>query len=284
MGQTKKRRSANRKLKRPSAAIRVRSRRGPGRLPRVFLVLGGLASTAVLALLGTRGIAAVGHAVFTENPRFMLTEIVVEGTTALSAEDVVRRSDVEIGQYLPRIDLATVRRRLEAVPNISSAEVRREMPATLRIRVRERWPIARLGSGEFVAADGIVLDASQLLRTPEDRGAAEGLPMVVGVPGHPFRPGERLEPEWFGPAAQVLLYARDHRLWEHARVECIDVAARHGLTLYLDEGRTVPMTSDDVERQLRRLEVILDETERKGRKPATVDLTAGRNVPVTFRN
>jgi hypothetical protein len=56
------------------------------------------------------------------------------------------------------------------------------------------------------------------------------------------------------------------------------------MTLYLDKGRTVPLKTEDVERQLRRLEVVLEDAEQRGRMPATVDLTAGRSVPVTFRN
>ena len=284
MGQARKGSSGNRKLRRPPGGIRVRSRRGGSRLPRLLLGLGALGGAAAIGLLGARGVNALRQSMLTENPRFTLAEIVVDGAAGLPVDDVIRRSGLETGLYLPGVDLGIVRRRLEAVPNILHAEVLREMPGTLRIRIRERWPIARLDSGELVAEDGTILDASPLLRTSEGRRAAEALPIVTGVPGRPFRPGERLGAEWFGPAAQLLAYARESRLADRVRVECIDVAARNGLTLYLDGGQTVPMAGDDIEQQLRRLEVILDETKRDGRTPATVDLTAGRNVPVTFRN
>jgi cell division septal protein FtsQ len=56
----------------------------------------------------------------------------------------MRWSGVREGENLLGLDLARVKRDLELVPLIRSAAVERVPPNTLRIRVSEREPLARV--------------------------------------------------------------------------------------------------------------------------------------------
>jgi cell division protein FtsQ len=140
---------------------------------------------------GVLAVAALAFAVYrlAGTPLFGLAAVRVEGTVALSRSEVVAAARVRPGQPYLAVDPAAVRRRVAALPWVARAEVDRDLPASLRIRVVERTPAASLSAeGRYwlVTADGVVLDS-----TP---ARPEGLPFVARVPVPAgIRPGTRLE-------------------------------------------------------------------------------------------
>ncbi len=290
MGSPRKRtaKRGNRRVRKP-ATVRTRNRsrrRAEPFLRRLTPGLLALGTVALVAFLVARGFGGIRRSLLTENPRFTLREIDIAGLVTIPRDRLLRETGISPGRNLMALDLAAIRRRLQEIPNVAEATVRREMPDRLLISVRERLPVARIGTenGALLAGDGMVLDPDLWRRPGGGDRVFRMLPVIAGVPGGPFRPGERVPGEWVGPALEVLRYLQRERLGDIVRVECIDLAARHGLTLYLSGGETVLMEPEGVDLQLRRLEVILDGSWNRGRRVATVDLTSGRNVPVTYRN
>ena len=141
---------------------------------------------------------AVGVAKLVNSPLFSLTSVTVRGTTALTPVQVVAASGVHPGDPYLAIDPGAIRRRVETLPWVARAEVRRDYPSSLRITVVERRPTATIavrGRWWQVAADGTVLDARA--------SRPAGVPFVarVPVPGG-LRPGTRLPAG--GPFANAL--------------------------------------------------------------------------------
>jgi cell division protein FtsQ len=133
---------------------------------------------------------AVGVAYLIRTPLFGLGAVRVQGTQALTREEVVAASGVRLGEPYLGLDLDAIRTRVAALPRVAAVTVARDYPASLRIAVTERPPVASVATGSvfwLVAADGTVLDAAGS-RPP-------GLPYVAAVPlPDGIRPGSRLPP------------------------------------------------------------------------------------------
>lgn len=148
------------------------------------------------------GLAAVlavfGCSKLIGSPLFGLSAVQVRGNAVLSADEVVAASGVRPGRPYLSLDPAAIRRRLEALPRVGHADVRRDYPSSLRITIVERTGAASIAAaGRFwlVAADGTVLEPSG--------SRPAGLPFVDDVPvPDGLRPGVRLPAG--GPLANAL--------------------------------------------------------------------------------
>ncbi len=145
------------------------------------LAIAGLAGPAVgwkarLAAVGER--AALAFDILQGRAGWTIRRIVVEGAQGTPPERLAEILDPLIGRAALAIDLDTLRRRLERIPWVRSAEVRRRLPDRLLVTIAERHPAARWQrEGRFflLAADGTPLAP---LASAEDGDAR--LPLVVG--------------------------------------------------------------------------------------------------------
>jgi cell division protein FtsQ len=72
----------------------------------------------------------------------------------IEASDIESRLAEEVGAGFLFADLERIRHRLESMPWVYVAEVRRHWPDTLAIRVTEQQPIARWGSDSYLNHEG----------------------------------------------------------------------------------------------------------------------------------
>jgi len=131
----------------------------------VFLLVAALAVSATIFLWKVA-----------TDPRWTgLSAIEVRGAHREDPRDVAKTADLPWGTSLAREDLSKARSRLLADPWILDARAHRRWPHRVRFDIRERLPVADLGSGRWIAADGTVL--------PRRQDAV--LPRLVsrGVPG-----------------------------------------------------------------------------------------------------
>ncbi len=117
-------------------------------------------------------------------PGFNPKKIAVTGNRIVSRGEIVTRAAIA-----PRVSIwlqntGAMARRIEAIPYIASARVGRIPPASIRIVVAERTPIAVLLSGW----DAVLVDRA--LRVLEPAGVGDTLPVLVLQPGVGFTPGE----------------------------------------------------------------------------------------------
>jgi POTRA domain, FtsQ-type len=89
-----------------------------------------------------------------------LRHLEVVGTTSLTRAEVVRLAGLSSSTNVLWFDPGAVERRLESDPWVATATVARRLPATIRISVVERAPVAMIRDGRgftVVATDGVVL-------------------------------------------------------------------------------------------------------------------------------
>jgi cell division protein FtsQ len=120
-----------------------------------------------------------------------IQRIEVEGRSRTSADAVRAAIAVRQGAPFFAVDPWAIRRRLEALPWIRSAEVERRYPATLAIRLVERNPIARFRDGHatrLIDENGAVVPVSatadhQQLMLLAGPGAPRAAPRLLEVLG-----------------------------------------------------------------------------------------------------
>ncbi|MBK9576221.1 MAG: FtsQ-type POTRA domain-containing protein [Fibrobacterota bacterium] len=94
-----------------------------------------------------------------QDPRWTgLQTIRVQSDGRVGALEAARATGLVAGRNLFSLDLDAARKRLQSHPWIAQAEVSRDWLHGVRIRLRERTPVARLPDGNWIARDGVVLD------------------------------------------------------------------------------------------------------------------------------
>lgn len=133
-----------------------------GRLRRLWVAL--LVAVVVVA----SGWVVVGTRVLG------VSSIHVRGERTVTAAQVRQVAAVPPGRPLARLDIGSIRRRVETIPRVESAQVERSWPRSVRITVRERVTVA------VVTDNGIsrALDRNGVLFEEVERQPSKHLPRV----------------------------------------------------------------------------------------------------------
>ena len=155
---------------------RRRRRRSVGRLFRgiIFLVV----SAAVLSF-------------FVYVPFFTLSEIKLEGAKYLTEEDILRIGDIYMGEQLFRLETDVVQSRLSKDLRIEDVSVRRKLPHTLEIKIKERRPLATIvcDYGYLdLDTNGVIIDSYKTIKTMQ-------IPMITGATVHDLYIGDEIDNE-----------------------------------------------------------------------------------------
>jgi cell division protein FtsQ len=164
--------------RRAAAASR---RRWTGRLTTGIWIL----AAAALAVLASFFFVFV-HDVFTQSPQFNARQIQVEGTRRLSARVVAAQAGVREGVNVLGVNLSAARRKLLAHPWIAEAEVRREIPSAIHIRIREHVPAAVVDIGRKF----LLNEQGEIFKEVEPADP-QGLPVVSGLKPTDVRVADR---------------------------------------------------------------------------------------------
>lgn len=230
-----------------------------------------------------------------QNRTFAIQTIDVETDGVISADQLRRWSKVKVGENLLALDLAQVKRDLEMVAIIKTVSLERILPATLKIRVTEREPIAQVnvprpkGDGlEFavfhVDADGYVLiplDPRQ--RAIPLHAAATELPLLSGINLNDLQPGRRLDSRQLNAALGLIQEFGSSVMASLVELKRIDVSMPQVLVVTTHEGSEVTFSLGDFDRQLRRWQVVHQECARHDRAIATLDLAVNEATPLRLQ-
>jgi cell division septal protein FtsQ len=212
--------SADKRFRRVHVKPARRSRMALGLVVRIIRAL------AVLAVVGYGAWRAGALVLGASN--LQVSRIAVRGNDRLSLGVVLALVDGLEGQHILGVDLGRWQRRLLAYPWVAEAELRRVLPETVEIVVRERRPMAigRIGGRLYlVDPGGVVIDEYGPTYADID------LPIVDGLASVP-RTGAPLVDRARAELAGRLLSELAARPDLAARVSQIDVSdARNGVVI-----------------------------------------------------
>jgi cell division protein FtsQ len=169
---------------RPNVSRRAAAARRRALLLRLVLGLEILAGAAGVAFAGVFFIFV--HDMVMQSEHFNARTIQVEGGRRLAAGEILARAGIREGVNVLSVNLSAARNRLLAHPWIAAAEVRREIPATLRVRIREHVPAAVVDLGTRF----LLNDQGEIFKQWEASDPA-GLPVVSGLDPADLRVADR---------------------------------------------------------------------------------------------
>jgi len=114
-----------------------------GRILLGFKVMG-----AVVALVSVTGFFILVYEFVTQCDYFAAKKVTIEGTRRLTPEQVAGQARVSIGDNILSVNLSLIRKRLLANPWIAEAEVSREIPSRINIRIKEQDALAVVNLGQ----------------------------------------------------------------------------------------------------------------------------------------
>jgi cell division protein FtsQ len=205
----------------------------PGRI-----ILGFKVATAVAAVAAATGLFILIHEIVTQCDFFATHKITIEGTRRLTHKQVARQARVRIGDNILSINLSLVRKRLLAHPWIAGAEVSREIPSRLIIRVKEHAALAVVDFGQKF----LINHQGQIFKPyyPADQ---DDLPVISGLDLSDLKVYGRLESSNSGrtpvdsapfrAVMQVLkLGQKEDSILPNHLIRQISVDRQIGLTIY----------------------------------------------------
>lgn len=256
----------------------------------------GTAFSVLFGLFGAwRGGEWLIRRFLTENAAFAIHQLDVQTDGIISVEQLRRWAGVRLENNLLALDLGRVKRDLELIPAIESADVERVLPHTLRIRVTEREPIAQFQFPQ-VRAGGVyggglyLLDAKGWVMFPlEPQQQAvpivqtnEHLPLLVGIPLTDLRPGRPADSPQVHAALRLIEALDRSPMAGSVEFVKIDVSAPGILQATTSQQNELIFGLNDLEGQLRRWRLVCDYGQSSGKRLAFIDLSVSNNLPARW--
>lgn len=270
----------------------VGSRRGHGGLTR-FLVR--LVLLAVMLGAGYAAVLFARHQWLHRVEALALRRIPVQTDGVLSEREIIGQAGLRSGLNTFAIDLPSVRARLLRHPRIAVAEVYRELPDTIRLHVRERFPVARVKAVNQPGFElSYLLDEAGNVMLPFARGQApadsieaEGLlPLLTGVPGISFVVGRPISDLQVLAALRFLASFEESTMAGLTQVVSVDVGRAQELEVQTLIGSRVTFGiregDESFETQLRHWLAVHQESAGRGRLIGTLDLSVTNHAPLRW--
>jgi cell division septal protein FtsQ len=247
-----------------------------------------LSLLAILCVAGYIGAREGVRRLVFENPDYHVQTIELQTDGTLQREQVLKAADLREGANIFSVNLARMRDRIQQLPQADEVEIVRKLPSEIDIHVVERKPVAWITSETeiddpfasdaafLVGARGVLMKQKKLL--PEYLG----LPLIVGCSSETLEAGKVVESPEVKTALDLLRLTESSFLQTRFQIREIDISKNYCL-LVTDKNRSRVMFGlNDLEGQLRRLQVFLDYCDNTKQELETLNLVAQRNIPVTF--
>jgi len=175
-------------------------------------------------------------------PRLAVTHLSVSGALRSQPREIIRLAGIEEGQNIFSFSSSKVARRVGQNPWVIETHVKRRLPGTVRIEIKERRPVA------IVKMKGLfVMDSEGTVFKKLAHGERLDLPLVTGLGLNAAEDNSPLRGS-FMRLFSILEKRDGFNLENVSEVHCDPL---YGFTLYtLDEGLRVELGDSDFEAKL----------------------------------
>ena len=229
---------------------------------------------------------------FLKNPDYNLASVDVQTDGVLSPDAIAAAAQLQKGTNIFRVDLDGARARLSVIPEVEKVEVTRQLPNRVSIDVTERKPWAWVapvhdnsasrdelvssGKAYLIDGNGVIMPSKKQL--PQN----SHLPIIRGYTG-PTTLGQKADGEEIWSALDLLHAHQDSLVASRYQIEEIDLSKHFALVVTDQNGSQTMLGLDDMNKQLKKMESILEAAEHRGQKVQTLNLLVENNTPVTFQ-
>lgn len=192
-----------------------------------------LKTAGLIALLAVMSFAFIlGHDLLTQCAYFRAESLEVSGNDRISTEEIIRQAGIHSGINVLSVNLSSARQQLLAHPWIAEAEVIRELPSTLRIRISENQALAVLDLGRK-----FLMDTRGDIFKEWDPAEGLDLPVITGLEYSDLSvPGESRTAAFSAVMEILELGEKDESVLPNRLIRKIHVDREIGLTLFAFDG------------------------------------------------
>lgn len=277
--------------------VRLQSRTRPGPLGRAAARLLMFLTVAAAVVLGVGALVVAARDHWLHRIEALAVRRIEASTDGiLRREEILQMAGVQAGRNILAIDLPSVQASLLRHPRVAGAELRRELPDTLRLEVRERFPVLRVPLvGRDLPGVGYLLDESGFVLLPAQPGQVQAdvveyeasLPVLVGARMADFKVGGVVSEPSVRAALQLLAAHAASRVAGQDDIVSIDISRPPDLKVVTTHGSLVtftPRTDDPAFHLAMTLwETVLVKGRQIGKPVLTLDLSITNNIPVLWR-
>jgi hypothetical protein len=220
--------------------------------------------------------------------RFIVEEIIVEGNNFVQKDTIESAAGVQIGADLIQFDSYAAKLRIEKIPQILSARIRKKLPTSaIIITVVERSARAIIKSPKN--GETICVDADGILLPEKASGGLDDITVINGIELTGLKPGQYCDDRNLHMALEILHLHDVSKLKEQVNVEAVTVTPEGEIRLHEREKKparrlyTVHLGNEDFAQRLANLSEIFEiELQRNDRLDRIINLTYERplSVPV----
>jgi cell division protein FtsQ len=225
------------------------------RTNRIQHALGLLKIISGLSLVAVMSFAFIfGYDLFTQSSYFKTVYLDVRGCSTLEESAVISHAKLSHGLNIFSVNLTTTRKRLLAHPWISEAEVSREIPSGIRIRIKEHEPLAIID----IDRKFLLNKQGELFKEWEVTDPVN-LPVVDGLAFSDLNIGTRPYSQPFNAVMTVLrLGQRADSILTNKEIRKIDVDKDIGLTIHANNSLgALKLGYDNYPGKFKRLQEVL---------------------------
>lgn len=207
-------------------------------------------------------------------PGFDPKTVGVTGNERVPRSEILDRAAIASDQSMWFQSVGAISRRIEAIPYIASASVRRLPPASILILVSERTPFAVVQSGD----DAAVVDRD--LRVLQEATGAQTLPVFS------VKPGLALVPGAFLTQTGIVTLRDDYEamIAAHVSPRELELDRFGGLVATMRDGiRVLLGDENDFGKKLALVDPILSQVVANQRQVAAIDLRAPAAPVIVYR-
>lgn len=201
------------------------------RTQKIQHLIGLLKIVSGVSLVAVMSFAFIfGYALFTQSGYFKAVYLNVQGCKTLDQKAVITQAELSQGLNIFSVNLTTTRKRLLAHPWISEAEVSREIPSGIRIRIKEHEPLAIID----IKRKFLLNRQGELFKEWEVTDPVN-LPLVSGLAFSDLNVGTRPYSQPFNAVMTVLrLGQHTDSILTNQEIRRIEVDRDIGLTIHAD--------------------------------------------------
>ena len=174
-------------------------------------------------------------------PFFTLSEIKLTGAKYLTQEDIMKIGDIYMGEPLFKLETDVVQSRLSKDLRIEEVSVRRHLPHTLEVKIKERIPLATV-SCDYGYLDldrnAVIIDSYKSLKTMQ-------IPMITGAAVHDLYIGDEIDDELIKKILDFLQRLNEETL---NRISEVAIIEENYIVMYSATERPVQIRIGKLER------------------------------------
>ncbi len=249
-----------------------RRRKRPWLMIARWVLRGSLVAAVAAAALFVMPVAAARlRMIVARQETLNARQLVLEGNRLVGRAEVLAALGVDAGASLMTLDMADLAHRIEAIPAVRHARIRKEYPSTLAVTIQERIPvmIAEGTPGVLVDEEGVAMGPETIAADPLPR--ADGLSFT----------GRRLtDPSAASMAVEIRDAALAASLGWPGIISRLDFSGPDGPVAMVGAGIPVRLGLGDYGGKMARLAVVLPQVAGGQLCLTHVDLRFDRRVVV----